>query len=346
VLTLMGIIGLPNTNVRIAQNDLNESAVLGLLPYAVKNKVPLLFLERALNIYGDTDHLRTFHKFYFEKSQLAINLIEEISRILVQKRINYIFFKTFKPFPFVTVDLDILFFTQEDLLSAYHTLLKQGFKLADYGAYSTSLYSPRHNMIIDLHLEISVSRLVYVNKKLLQEHTGEVNLNGDQVPVLETPASLITVIAHSLYKEQMFTLSDYYTTAIEVSNMTKQQCRTFMDLAEKAHIELSIKTVLALVHSLTKIAFDKTLPAVTKIAEMIEINGVEEKMIPLTLSHFVQSCKLPYRYPSIVVGVAFMTKIFKDPTIRGAIYNQLVELITNKSKFLEHTLLHMRREAY
>ena len=344
-LLLMRIIGSPNPRTEFSY-DLNEDLLLHLFPLAIKNKVPLLFLERAINICTDSKSLKDLYQAYLEKARLALSLVKEVNRILSQTQINYVLFKTFKPFPFVRTDVDIIFFSREDLKQACYTLRSQGYKLAGYGAFSITLFSPKHNMNIDLHLEISVSRLVYINKQLLQEYVTEVNMDGNRIPVLGPPATLATVIAHSLYKEQMFTLSDYYETDIHVSNMTERQLRSLVSLAEQAHVGFSIKAGLMLVNALTKVAFKKTVPAITETAEMIHVSEIEERTIQLLLDQFVKNVRLPYKYPPLAIAVAFMMKAFRDPVMRSTLPHQFVEMVTNASYLSESTLFHMRRETY
>lgn len=345
-LTLMRIIGLPDTNTKTPQEDLSEDSLLSLLPLAVKNRVSLLFLENAADICCDSKSLKMLRQVYRKKSRLALSLVREASGVLVERDMNCVVFKTLKPFPFTTVDVDILFFNREDLTRAYYALRNNGCKLAGCGAHSISLYSPKHAMNVDLQLEISVSRLVYIDKNLLREYVTEINVNGSQVRVLEPPAALVTVLAHSLYKEQIFTLSDYYTSMIQLLNMTNQQRRTFVDLAEQARIEPSIKSALILINTLTTMVFGRTIPVITETTQLIQSGEIEDKMMQLALSHFAQNARLPYKYHPISLVAAFAMKTLRDPVMRGTVAQQFVEMITDTSKFLESMLLHMRRETY
>jgi hypothetical protein len=341
----MEIIGSSNPRTELF-HDLDEDFLLRLFPLAIKNKVPLLFLESAINLFTDSESLKSLYQTYLEKSRLVLSLIREVDRILTQSQVDYAVFKTLKPFPFVRTDVDIIFFTREDFKHACQRLRSQGYKLAGYGAYSVTLYSPKHNMNVDLHLEISVSHLVYINKQLLQEFVTEVNMDGGRIPVLDTPATLATVIAHSLYKEQMFTLSDYYEMNIHMLSMTERQRRSLVSLTEQAHVAFSVKAGLMLVNALSTVAFKETEPAITETAQMIHVCEIEERTIQLLLSHFMQNVRLPYRYHPMAVGVAFMVKAFRDPLMRSTLTNQFVGLIMNTSYLLKSTLLHMRRETY
>lgn len=341
---LMKIIGPPHGRAKSA-NDIGEDALLTFLPLAIENKIPLLFLERAVTLCKDSRSLKNLHQAYFEKMHAFLSLMEQVSKILVKSQTDYVVFKTFKPFPFVTVDVDILFFNHGEFLRVYRSL-RRLYRLAGYGAHSISLYSPEHAMNIDIQQEISVSRLVYINKELLREYVTETDVNGRQVRVLESPAALVTVLAHSIYKEQILTLSDYYTAMIQLLNMTNRERRTFVVLAKQTRVEQGIKTALMLMNTLTAMTFGRAISAITETAQMIRRSKIEQKAIQLVLNNFAQNAKVPYKFHPIALGVAFATKILEDPVMRGTIPQQFVELITNTSELLNYMSLHMRRETY
>jgi len=341
---LMEIIGFPQSKVELVENA-REDYLLNFLPLAIENKVPLFFLERAVTICKGSKILEAHHETYIKRARSFFDLLNRISGLLTKIETNFVVFKTFRPFPFVTVDLDILFFTREEFLRAYHEL-RQFYTLAGYGPYSISLHSPKHDIILDLHLEISVSRMVYVNKQLLRRFVTEFPVNGNQTYSLELPAALATVVAHSLYKEQMLTLSDYYTTLTQILQMTPYERRILADLAEQLNIGLSVNLVLRLVDFITKIVFKKSASVISETAEMIEIDEVEEKAIQIAVNQFVQRTKLPLKYHPFSVALAFMKKAFKDPLLRATLGNQFFDVITNRSGFLESALLHARRTAY
>ena len=343
-LDLIRIIGLPNTRTSVFQK-LSEDVLVSLLPLTIKNKVSLLFLERARDTYKNSKPLNELYAVYLKKLHSRLSLMTEISETLIKSRTNYAIFKTFKPFPSITVDIDVLFFTHKDLMQAYHELKSKGCNLAGYGAHSITMYNPKHAMSIDLHSEISVSRMVYINKQLLEEYVTNRDVNGCQVPVLETPVALATVLAHSLYKEQLFTLADYYTTLIHLLNSTKGQRKTLVDFAEQACIEFSIKTALMIVNALTIRAFGRKVSAISEIAQMIQTSEIEENAMNLSVSYFEQNAMLPYKYHLMTVVTAFAMKALRDPVMRSTLTHQFVELITGNSSFWESALLHLKREA-
>jgi hypothetical protein len=337
---LMKILGFPNSRPELADN-VTEDDLLKLLPLAIENKVPLFFLERAVTLCKNSKSLETHYQIFLEKSQSFSSLMGEVSNILAKAQTDYVVFKTFRPFPFVTVDADILFFTREEFWRA-HRELRRAYKLGGFGAYSITLYDQKRDINLDLHLDIAVSRMVYMNIQLLRKYMTKVSVNGSQLSVLTPPAAIVTVLSHSLYKEQMLTLSDYYTTLTQILKMTSNERRALVDLAEQLNLGLSLKLALNLIDSLTKMVFRRSPSVIADIADMIQIDEIEEKAMHMSINKFVQPVQLPYKYPLLSVSFAFMMKSIKDPLMRSTAANQFFEIFTNTSKFIEAALPHIR----
>ncbi len=347
---LMQVIGQPHTRVsaseRFADYLLDERALLNLLPLAIRNKVPLLFLEKAEMSCKNSRHLTHMYQTYLEKWKLTLELMKDISRTLAEYDADYAIFKTIEPFPFVKSDIDILFFAHEDFVKSCHTLQRRNFKFLGSGPYSITLHSVKHETNIDLQLEISVSRLVYLDKSILQKHVTEINIDGYAIPVLEPPASLITIISHSFYKEQILTLSNYYTAVMEILAMNKLQRRTICILSEKLDVDLSTKLILEFVQALTVTAFKKHIQPVAEITQSISINGMEATARQISHGGFDKCKELPYKYQPISIALAFASKLLKDPLMRQTMSSQLLNSISEAPDLILSILRHLKRETY
>lgn len=344
-LQLMKIIGLPNNGSNVFAN-LSEEHLINLLPLAVNNKVPVIFLEHALSKRQAPKSVAALYEKYLQRSRLVTDLIRRTHNTLTHAGTSYALFKTMKPFPFVTVDLDIILFSREDLRRAYVALRRAGAELAGFGPHSITLYSPQHDVGIDLHSEISISHMVYIDKKALAEHVVETEISGSAANVLDEPAELAVVLSHSLYKEQMFTLADYYSTVIRLSNMTEEQRLTLVKLAQQMRVELSLNLALKLVEILTHRAFNRNIQAATKTSEAIRLGKIEEEAMQIALSKFAMSFELPFRFPALTVAAGLFTKSLKDPLMRATLGQQQIEIMTNTSEFLHLLMLRLKRETY
>jgi hypothetical protein len=341
---LLETIGIPNFRT-MPPTSINETTLIRLFPLAVRNKVPILFLEQALKICGDSERLQDTYQTYLQKAKLFRAIIKNVATVLNQDGLDYALFKTIKPFQSFGADVDVILFNRQDFKRACSSLRKNSYKLAGNGAFSVTLDNQSHQMGVDLHLQISVSRLVYMDLKLLREHVTETNVNGVKVRTLNKPATFVTDATHSIYKEQLLTFSDFYTTISEILSMDGQQLHALANLANKAHASLSAKAVLMLTDRLVKIVFKRTIPQVTETAELIPVSRIEEKVIRFLVAHLEQHFKLPYAYSPLAVAMAFLAKVRADPAMRSSLAGQFMEVIRNMPYLLENALLHMKGSA-
>lgn len=347
---LMQGIGQPHSSTfegkSSAEARLDESALLRLLPLAIKNKVPLLFLEKAKMSLKNSHHLTFLYQTYLKKWKLALELVKDVSRTLSECDADYAIFKTIEPFPFVKSDIDILFFEYEDIAKSYHILRRRSFKFLGSGPYSITLHSAKHEMNIDLQLEISVSQLVYLDKSILQKHVTEINIDGYTIPVLKPPASLIAIVSHSFFKEQILTLSNYYAAVMEILAMNTLQRETIRVLSEELDVNLCTKLVLELIQALTVAAFKKNIQSIAEITQSISINRMEETARQISLSDLDRCKELPYKYQPVSIALAFASKLLNDPLMRITMSPQLLNSISNAPDLLLSILRHLKRETY
>jgi hypothetical protein len=341
---LVKIIGMPNISPTCL-NDVSEVTLKRLFPLAVKNKVPILFLEKALKLHSESEYLQTTYKTYSKRASVARSLIRRVCEVLNNVHLDFVIFKTVKPFPSFGADVDVILFSREDFMQAFESLIQNGCKLDGYGAFSATLYSAPHVMNVDLHLQISVSRLVYLDTKLMRGHIAGINVDDTQVPVLDGPASIITYSAHSIYKEQILTYADFYTIVFEILQMDERKLEITANLANELHAGLCTKTTLLLADNLIRTILNRSVPEIRRAAELIKVSTIEKKIIEYLTSNLEQNLKLPYGYPPSAVAAAFASKVFSDPILRGSVADQISEVITNLPYLLKNVLLHMKGEA-
>jgi len=89
----------------------------------------------------------------------------------------------------------------------------------DKGMYSITMYNSLYELKVDLHLEISVSNIIYINKEYLFNHVIERKIEDATIRTLDDCAEILVVANHSVYKEHMFTLNDYYTIILLLNNV-------------------------------------------------------------------------------------------------------------------------------
>lgn len=243
---LLSVVGSPFEPQRdlVVKEDLSS-----LHRYAAKNRMALLYLDalnrRGLNVFQD-DHEKLSNNY----SQ-AIDLMIRVSDLLEEAEVDYALFKSLRPYREATVDIDIL-----ALGSSYHDVLKAmseaGYSLLQRGPLSATFEDPVSRLGVDIYGEIGVSYLTYLDKEKLREHVVRHEVPGGRlVRTLSAAADLLAVIAHSVLKEQMYVLSEYYSTLFYLHDDSGEAvANSLMSLAQKCKLELALEIHLGITASL------------------------------------------------------------------------------------------------
>jgi hypothetical protein len=280
-----------------------------LFKIAAMNKVGLFFLESLGNLYEkgwfkpELDELR-------EKHQKTRDLITYVAD-LFRTEIDYLLFKTLKPFPHTPSDIDILFHTRSDFCQGYERLRKDGLIVLDRDPYGMTMYSDSHNLNVDLHMFPAISGLPYLDTDILFRYGQTVEFASYKVRTLEPVVEFLVVAAHSFYKEHMFNLSDFYTLfslakRVEPANL----CR----MTEICNVSDAIYTVVKLCKWIMEAAFGNAHPSILSLERDID----ELDVMPL-LSKWVKLDAFPYKYPKLLIVQSLMRKIMKDSLTRSFI---------------------------
>lgn len=307
--------------------QLENTDIQSFLPAAEQNKIPLLFLKTVTR-KTKNHNIQHALSHYEERYKNTLNLIASTADLLEKIRVPYTLFKTLKPFPYTPSDIDILLLKDENLQTATKTLKNQGCTPLGKDSYGITMLSPKHKMNIDLTAQIAVSGLIYMNKKLLFNNLCKVEVNKKTVQTLKPSANLLVSAAHSIFKEQTYTLSDYYTVV-----MFTEHWRETIKLAEKLHLEYAFDMALRMAKEVTINVFGSTSALMRKFMEVGVINVVESD----------EKLELPKKHDLTTLMVAFLKKIMEDPVSKQslpgmaqsfydpAFYRKIIEHATRKT---------------
>jgi len=296
--------------------DANEVHSEELMNLARINKIQLIY---ALTINSPlTNDL-------MNKYNVTVQTVCELSDAFNANSINYTIFKTIKPFAYTPSDIDVLV-SFEDRELASDLLLKKGYTQEIKDAMCITM---RGRMDIDLYVEPSVSNIAYLRRDALMSDTNVIDVNGTKVSVLANHAEFIAVMSHSLYKEQMLTLNDYYTLTIlaEQTNTDK-----ILKIAQDTNTVPVLRLITGICRNITEEVFGKSQPL--KICRLAEELGA-------TL-HSVKG--MPYKFSMKLAMGLLLRKILNDPDENSNLLKGVVSGISLRRarKFWDH----MRRETY
>lgn len=296
---LISIIGDPLDNNSKVSMKADED-IVGLLPHAIKNKVPLLFLQRLP--IDQIEEFYAYYKHYWKRRNRSVLLITETASLLEKNGINYAFFKTLKPFPDAPTDIDILVKSRGELQESYRILSSTGQTLIAKDSFTYTLYSKKHRLNIDLYLHPTVADMIYLDKDTLMNHTVQTELESSTVRTLSPEAEIVAVTSHSLYKEHMYTLNDHYTL---LTLLKKAKLQKALELANETCTTTALKVSATLSYLISEHT-NTTNSHLKNLIALFKNNGDAQ----LKLNS--RQLDLPYKYNPYHLTRCFIEKIRRD----------------------------------
>lgn len=272
-----------------------------LYEYADKNKVRLLYLkslERNSCLATLAPEYKTLQKRYYE----SIEATSRVSKALEKAGVKYVFFKTIRPYPEVTVDIDTLIFNDYD--EANKALHQANFILLDSGPLSTTFYDNEAKINVDIYNEIGVSHFIYMDKTKLEPlRILNTRLDDKTLKCLHPVADLLAIISHSLIKEQMYVLSEYYTTIFYIHQMSNKDRDDILKLAKEWKLQKAVSTHLSISAVLHKNAHGNLPTNLKKLLNEVGFNFIEVSRL------MAKNLLMPYKYSPYTVLEAVKEKI-------------------------------------
>ena len=307
--------------------------------YSVKNRILLLYLEALKGV----NKLSSFESIYTEecrKHLRTLDIVSQISQILKKRTVKHAIFKTIRPYNFTTVDIDILIFGDlNTYIKSIKILQNAGSGVIVYGPRSTTLYNKEFTIGIDLYEQVSVSYLIYMDKEKLADYITTARLpNGKSVEALTPEADLACIIAHSVIKEQMYTLSEYYTFIYYLKQMNIDD---FVRIARQLNLISAARTHASITALLHVTAHGFVPDELQQILEILGRDNLETKK--LTKDSF----KTPHKYHPITV-VKSLLETTKEKKNRNSMAMQIYQMAhpSFAKKFLKNLTEHITRETY
>jgi hypothetical protein len=330
---LLKLLGSPFAGAMITDIDLEMLKRLYFC--AKKNRISFFYLETIKNNYGKTlNNLFNEESAKFSKINKAIT---KLSKTLATANIRHTFFKTIRPYKSTTVDLDVLIL--ENYSKIFEVMQRAGYKLLARGPKSTTFWDSEAQIGVDLYDQVAVSYVTYMDKQTLINHVATASTSdGKQLSVLDFEADLACIIAHSLAKEQLYVLSEYYTFLYYLKRINIDD---FVEIARQNNIISSVKTHLTLTALLHKVAHHNTPEKLQQILDQLgEENFERARMIKNNFG-------TPYKYHPITV-IRSLLEITKGNETRKSIATQLIHMFNpNFSKdFLRKIIGNVKRETY
>ena len=198
-----------------------------LIKIAARNKILLQFLR----VTRLDEKLLLLEEAKYRKFLENLALTQE-----TLSNLDHIFIKLRKPVAYVPSDIDILI-PRKLISKAVHRLMEKGFRIEVAEPYCITM--TRREAIIDLYIYPTLGGMIYVNTDKLFEYKEAIEFNGIEIYTLSPSAEALVTMAHSIYKERIYTLNDFFTVKKWMSKKT-------IRLAEELSCEDALKVAMNL----------------------------------------------------------------------------------------------------
>ncbi len=320
---------------------INIEDVAHLISTATANKIPLYFMNTIRTSSSFHRHEALVQKFneLDSRRQSMKKILEKLGAYSSRHSIDWCVFKTVKPYPYVGSDIDLLLFG-DDFERALSVLNEMGGEIEGVGPYSVTFFYPEYNFLVDLYKEISVTYMIYIKKDALRGLVRTLRINDQEITVLEPIADLLVNIGHSVYKEQFYALSDFYTATNIIAQSSDGQIQHLADLIKSQKLEFAAREFFELTRKILCLSFGRS----NKLDDLMRLinaridNGVQDTAIDL-----------PYKYDLMTLISGFIDKVSRDELARSTALAVVKNMASNR-KFLQHFIgqlvLHARRRSY
>ena len=206
----------------------------------------------------------------------------------------------------------------------YHEIIKiltdVGYKHLETAPYDVKFLDRQKKIVIDVWNEISISYLIYINKREMDYCLKTIQLPwGVETKVLNPEAHLLVILANSVMGTNAYRLADYYFALRCFAQMNEQQVQGFVRLIKKNCLKNAARWFLTLTILLHMIAH-RMMPK--KIAEALSMIGAP----CAEACQAVNTTEAPYTCDFKTLSRAFGKKL-RDRSFRRSIPSQVPRIL-------------------
>ena len=292
--------------------------------YAFKNRVGLLYLLK-IKEFELLDRLSNeYEKLDFRAGE-TMATAGRAGKVLNKAGIDYVIFKTIRPYPATPNDVDILCLDGvPGYTKAINALYKAGYFTFDDGAPMQVLFSdPRGKGIaswdkkggiyyVDLYKAPAADFFIYLDPEKLKAHIIDTNLNGYVVKILRPEVELATILMHSVFPEITFTLELFYTITYSLSRFSEEQVEKFISFSKKNHLLFPVRVCLSITGSLHENAFGYVPEAISNVLH--KTGGKYQREVDSFTS---KKFETPYKLLSTSFFIAFLNKLKEASSLKS-----------------------------
>jgi hypothetical protein len=305
-LRLLEVIGSPFVHEEYPRS-IREEEISALHLHAIKNRMPLLYMD-TLNKQNKLFDLESTYLREYSRYLKIFDTMTKVSDFLNSLDVEHAVFKSIRPYPDASVDVDTLIFDSGKYENAVKSFPKKGWKMLGYGPQSITFFDSEAQVGIDLYREIAVSWVIYLDKRKLEKHIARIKLpNNKYVNTLQPEADLAAIIAHSVIKEQVYTMAEFYTFLKLLKMMKRKEVENLIELI-RTNILVAAKSFLSVTLALHKETFGFIPEKLAVLSSELGRDGLEENRLAQSAFH------TPHKYHYLTLVRSLMSKLKEEKT--------------------------------
>jgi hypothetical protein len=183
----------------------NQGVDYSVVKSLLRNKV--LYLAGLINV-----NLRNNEEWkeLSRRRKLQLEALAEFSDVAERLGVRYVIVKTFKLFPYVPDDIDILILDSDMIDDIVSELIKKGFKVRSKGTPEITLTKVASKTFadLDMHSKMAAGEYVYYPSEILWQNARKAVINHARLNVASWDDECTITIAHAIMKEFEVPASD------------------------------------------------------------------------------------------------------------------------------------------
>jgi len=189
---------------------LNEEAV----DDQIKNELTVNKVLYFAGLYNKK--LQNTEEWQERKRRLMLqrDAIKEFAEIAEKLSLRYLIVKTFKLFPYVPDDVDILIIDINLMSDLINELKKRGYFIRKIGTPEVTIRKVANKTYVDLdiHHKMAAGNFIYYDAFTLWQNYRKITIDGCQIYVPSPQDECVITMAHAVLKEFEILLSDFLQT--------------------------------------------------------------------------------------------------------------------------------------
>jgi len=267
---------------------------------AAKNRILPLFYWRckglSIRLPQKAERLMEENLRRQIEQQRQIAFVAELGN---KMKIEFFFFKTFRPFTYVPDDIDIVLREPAELRMLTRALIENGYRLLKIGTPEVTMRKIVDDTRIDLdiHTTLSVGHLRLMgNSRVWDSVTSKRLEDGYSVRILNRQCEAIITAGYALLKDFTVTIPVLYLATDVLLN---QDIARLESMAEADGLNVPLQILLSTAKSINQILWPEVQQA------DISSNWFIKKIIDADLR---SGLSIPYAFPGFAVAYAYLAK--------------------------------------